>query len=181
MTLLALTLLATGLIAGPATLYDFTMDGIDGKPVPLARFKGQVVLVVNVASKCGNTPQYAALESLYRSKKPQGFSVLGFPANEFKNQEPGTNAEIYQFCIENYHVTFPMFSKIVVKGEGIAPLYQWLLANDGVEGDIDWNFAKFLIGRDGKVLARFPAKTKPDAPEVVERINQALAKKSHDK
>ncbi|MCO5297997.1 MAG: glutathione peroxidase [Fimbriimonadaceae bacterium] len=153
------------------------MNGIDGKPVPLARFKGQVLLVVNVASKCGNTPQYAGLEALYRKNKAKGFAVLGFPANDFNRQEPGTNAEIYQFCTETYKVTFPMFAKIVVKGEGIAPLYQWLLDNDGVETDIDWNFAKFLIGRDGKVMARFPAKTQPDAPEVLERINQALAKK----
>ena len=174
---LALCLVAATLAAGPSTLFEFNMKAIDGKEVPLAKFKGQVVLVVNVASKCGLTQQYTALEKMYRDNKAQGFAVLGFPANEFRGQEPGTDAEIYQFCTGKYDVTFPMFSKVVVKGEGLAPLYKWLLDNDGVDSDIEWNFAKFLIGRDGKVIARFPSQMVPDAPEIATALTRALAAK----
>lgn len=161
--------------AGEKTIFDFKMKDIDGKPVALADYKGKVMLVVNVASKCGNTPQYASLEKLYKENKSKGLVVLGFPANEFNGQEPGTDADIKQFCTANYGVTFPMFSKIVVKGEGIHPLYQWLTASVEPQKDIDWNFAKFLVGRDGKVIARFPARMKPDAPEVTAAIEKALA------
>jgi glutathione peroxidase len=158
-------------------IYDFSMKNIDGKDVPLSKFKGKVLLVVNVASKCGNTPQYAGLESLYKEKKSQGFAILGFPANQFGQQEPGTNAEIKEFCKATYNVNFPMFAKIVVKGDGIDPLYTWLIANASYHDDIEWNFGKFLIGRDGKVIARFNPKVKPDDPQITDALNKALAEK----
>jgi glutathione peroxidase len=156
-----------------APIYQFTMKDINGEPVPLEKLKGKVLLVVNVASKCGLTPQYEALEKLYRSNKERGLVILGFPANEFGSQEPGTNAEIKAFCSDNYDVTFPMFSKIVVKGDGIAPLYQWLIGLTEHK-DIEWNFAKFVIGRDGFLRKRFAPQTKPDAPELVHSIEAAL-------
>src|SRR5471030_2943843 len=159
------------------SFYDFKMDNIEGKHVPLSKFKGKVLLVVNVASKCGNTPQYEALESLYEARKSKGFAVLGFPANNFGAQEPGTNSEIKEFCEATYKVKFPMFSKISVKGEDEHPLYKWLIANsDQPNADIDWNFAKFVIGKDGKVAARFKARVKPDSPEVLAAIDAAMAK-----
>ncbi|MBI3837912.1 MAG: glutathione peroxidase [Planctomycetia bacterium] len=159
---------------------DFTMDSLDGKPTDLSKFKGNVVLIVNVASKCGLTPQYKQLEEVYTKYKDKGLEVLGFPANEFGKQEPGTNQEISTFCTQNYGVDFPMFSKIVVKGEGIAPLYQFLTSketNPGMDGPIKWNFEKFLVGRDGKVVKRFAPPSKPDAPEVINAIEAELAKK----
>ena len=159
------------------SIYDFSMKNIDGKEVPLSKFKGKVLLVVNVASKCGNTPQYAGLESLYKAKKSEGFAILGFPANQFGAQEPGTNAEIKEFCKATYQVNFPMFAKIVVKGEGIDPLYTWLIANAPYHDDIEWNFGKFLIGRDGKVIARFNPRVKPDDPQITEALDKALAEK----
>ncbi|MBX3119621.1 MAG: glutathione peroxidase [Fimbriimonadaceae bacterium] len=159
------------------TVYDFTMDSIDSKPVKLDKYKGQVLLVVNVASKCGLTPQYEGLQKLYTDNKAKGFEILGFPANEFGGQEPGTNAEILEFCTGKYNVSFPMFSKIVVKGEGTHPLYQWLLNSTENKKDIEWNFAKFLIGRDGKVVARFAPQVKPDSPELTKAIAKALEAK----
>ncbi len=156
------------------SFYDFKMKDIDGKEVPLSNFKGKVLLVVNVASFCGNTPQYEALEKLYKENKDKGFEVLGFPANEFGQQEPGSNTEIKQFCTSKYDVTFPMFSKIVVKGDGINPLYTWLLANSDRHNDIEWNFAKFLIGRDGKIVKRYNPKTQPDSTEVTSAVTEAL-------
>lgn len=176
MSLISL-LAAAAFAAGPSTLFDFSMKGIDGKDVPLSKFKGDVVLVVNVASKCGLTPQYIPLEKMYRDNRGMGFAVLGFPANQFGSQEPGTDVEINQFCTAKYGVTFPMFSKIVVKGEGLHPLYKWLLDNDGRDDDIEWNFAKFLVGRDGKVIASFPSKMAPDAPEIATALAKALAAK----
>lgn len=158
-------------------IYQFTMKSIDGKEIPLEEYKGKVLLVVNVASKCGLTPQYEALEKLYKAKKDKGLVVLGFPANEFGSQEPGTNEEIKQFCSANYGVTFPMFSKIVVKGKDIHPLYQWLTEHTG-EKEIAWNFAKFLIGRQGQILERFDPRTKPDAPEIMKALDEALAAKA---
>ena len=152
---------------------------IDGQASSLGDLAGNVVLVVNVASKCGLTPQYEALESLYEAKRDEGFTILGFPANEFRGQEPGTNEDIKKFCTEKYNVDFPMFSKIVVKGDGQAPLYHYLTSKDTnpkAAGDITWNFEKFLIGKDGQVAARFAPKTKPDAPEVVKAIEAELAK-----
>ncbi|MFO0985439.1 MAG: glutathione peroxidase, partial [Planctomycetota bacterium] len=151
---------------------DFTLKDIDGKDVDLAKtFKGKVVLVVNVASKCGLTPQYEKLEKLYQTYKDKGLVVLGFPANEFGAQEPGTNAEIKEFCTSKYKVTFPMFAKIVVKGEGIHPLYKHLTdqqTDAKFAGEIKWNFTKFLIGRDGQIAARFEPKVEPQAKEVTD-------------
>jgi len=160
------------------SLYDFKMKNIDGKDIDLSKYKGKVVLVVNVASKCGYTPQYKGLEAIYEKYKKQGFVILGFPANQFGSQEPGTDSEIKQFCTATYDVKFPMFSKIVVKGDGIHPLYQWLIASsDRPNDDIEWNFTKFLVGRDGKVIKRFMSKNTPESPEVTQAIEGALATK----
>ena len=163
--------------AGPL---QFTVKDIDGKDVDLSQYKGKVVMIVNVASKCGNTPQYEQLEALNKKYREQGLVILGFPANEFLHQEPGTNAEIKEFCTSTYQVDFPMFSKIVVKGPGQADLYKYLTSKETDPqhpGDITWNFEKFLIGRDGQIVNRFKPKTKPDAPEVVKAIETELAKK----
>src|SRR3954451_14586946 len=158
----------------------FTMKDIDGKDVDLAQYKGKVVMIVNVASKCGFTPQYKQLEALNKKYKEQGLVILGFPANQFGSQEPGTDAQIKEFCTSTYQVDFPMFSKIVVKGAGKADLYKYLTSKEtdpAHAGDISWNFEKFLIGRDGQIVNRFKPKTKPDAPEVVKAIETELAKK----
>jgi glutathione peroxidase len=158
---------------------DFKMESIDGKPVDLSKYKGDVVLIVNVASKCGLTPQYEQLEEVYSKYKDKGLQVLGFPANEFGKQEPGTNEQIAEFCTSKYNVDFPMFAKIVVKGQGIHPLYEYLTSDaSGHAGPIKWNFEKFLVGRDGRVIKRFEPKIKPDAPEVIDAIEAELAKKS---
>ena len=159
---------------------DFTMNSLKGQPVNLSQYKGKVVLIVNTASQCGNTPQYKGLEDLHKKYKDQGLVVLGFPANEFGKQEPGTNDEIATFCKQNYGVDFDMFSKVVVKGEGIVPLYQYLTSsetNPKFAGPITWNFEKFLIGRDGKVVQRFKPSVKPESPQVVTAIESALEKK----
>jgi len=160
-----------------SSVYEFTLNSIDGQPAPLAAYKGKVLLLVNVASKCGFTPQYKELEATYERFKDQGLLVVGFPANNFGGQEPGTNEEIKTFCSRNYNVTFPMYSKISVKGDDKAPLYQFLTdktANPATGGEIKWNFTKFLVGRNGQVLARFESAVKPDAPEVVSEIEKAL-------
>jgi glutathione peroxidase len=179
-SLLAATLALTSmnLSADPASsLYDLKVNSLDGKPVDLAQYKGHVILVVNVASKCGFTPQYAGLEATYQKYKDKGFEVLGFPCNQFKSQEPGTDAEIKQFCSLKYGVTFPLFDKIEVNGPDRNPLYVQLAGTDSpFPGDIKWNFTKFLIGRDGKILARFEPATKPDSPEVASAIDVALNK-----
>ena len=160
------------------TIYDFKMPNIDGKPISLGRFKGKVLLVVNVASQCGFTPQYKSLEAVYEARKSQGFEILGFPANNFGAQEPGTNTEIKEFCTSKFGVTFPMFSKISVKGEDEHALYKWLIANSDRPNDaIEWNFSKFVIGKNGKVVARFKSKSTPDSPEVQAAIDAALAAK----
>lgn len=162
--------------ATPASIYDFTVSDIDGNEVKLDKFKGKVLMVVNVASKCGNTPQYATLESMYAKYKDKGFVILGFPANEFGHQEPGTNAEIKAFCSATYQVDFPMFSKIVVKGDGINPLYSWLIAHSDTPGkDIQWNFEKFIVDRNGKVIKRIDPGTKPDEAGVVAAVEGALS------
>jgi glutathione peroxidase len=168
----AIALLGAGLVKA-ASIYDFTLDSIEGKAVPLAGYKGKVALVVNVASRCGFTPQYTALEATYRKYKDRGLVVLGFPANNFKGQEPGTNAEIQEFCKRTYDVTFPMFSKVSVLGDDKTPLYQYLTRETG--GEIEWNFTKFVIGRDGGIVARFFSKVTPDSPEVTAAIEKALA------
>lgn len=162
-------------------VYQFTMKNIDGKDVPLSKYHGKVLLIVNVASLCGNTPQYAKLEEIYKTYRKQGLCILGFPANNFASQEPGNDQQIKQFCTSTYHVSFDMFSKISVKGDDMDPLYKYLTdktTDPQFGGDIDWNFAKFIIGRDGQILARFPAHEAPDTPEVITAIQTALAQKS---
>jgi len=161
------------------SIYDFTMKNIDGKPVNLSKYRGDVVMVVNTASLCGNTPQYADLETLYNEYKGQGFRIIGFPANNFGSQEPGPNGQIKEFCTSKYHVTFDMFSKISVKGDDQDPLYRYLTdksTDPQFGGDIEWNFAKFLIARDGTIINRFPAGHKPMLPDVVDAVKTALAK-----
>jgi glutathione peroxidase len=165
-------MIMTASLFGASSVHEFTLNSIDGKPAPLAAYQGKVVLIVNVASRCGFTPQYAGLEALYEKYKDRGFTILGFPANNFGGQEPGTNEEIKTFCSSKYNVTFPMYSKISVKGEDKAPLYQFLTAATGSE--IQWNFTKFLVDKNGKVVARFEPKVTPESPEVTEAIEKAL-------
>jgi glutathione peroxidase len=160
-----------------AEALNFKMKDIDGQEVDLSRYQGKVILMVNVASHCGNTPQYDGLERMYKTYKDKGLVIMGFPANNFKAQEPGTDAEIKDFCTSKYHVTFPMFAKISVKGEDIAPLYKYLTALDTKpqpKGNITWNFEKFLIGKDGSVIARFAPGTKPEDQAVVAAVEAAL-------
>ncbi|MFO7534452.1 MAG: glutathione peroxidase [Kiritimatiellia bacterium] len=160
-------------------IHSFTMKNIDGQDVSLSEYKGKVMLVVNVASKCGFTRQYAGLEALYKKYAGQGLVVLGFPANDFLWQEPGSESEIKQFCTLNYGVTFPLFGKISVKGDDQHPLYTYLTAketNPEFAGGITWNFNKFLIGKDGKILNRFGSKTAPESPELVKAVEEALAR-----
>jgi glutathione peroxidase len=157
---------------GASSVYEFTMNSIDGQPLPLSSFKGKVLLIVNVASFCGFTPQYEQLEAVYEKYKDQGFVIAGFPANNFGAQEPGTNEEIKTFCTRKYNVKFPIYSKISVKGPDKAPLYQYLTETAG--GEIKWNFTKFLIDRNGKIIARFESPVKPDSPEVIAAIEKAL-------
>ena len=168
-------LMATSTFAA-SNLYNFTLPSIDGKPMPLADFKGKVILMVNVASQCGFTPQYTALETIYNKYKDQGFVILGFPANNFGQQEPGTNEEIKTFCSRKYNVTFPLYSKISVKGSDEAPLYQYLTkdADPSHTGDIKWNFTKFLVDRSGNVVQRFEPAVTPDSPEVTSAIAKLL-------
>ncbi len=177
--LVGLTLMAAGSLFAASSLFEFTLPSIDGKPMPLAAYKGKVILVVNVASRCGFTPQYSALESIYERYKDQGFVVLGFPANNFGGQEPGTNAEIKTFCTTKYNVTFPIYGKISVKGDDQAPLYAYLTrdANPAVAGDIKWNFTKFLVDRNGNVVQRFEPKVTPDSSEMTSAIEKLLAAK----
>jgi len=163
-----------------SSVHEFTMDAINGTPTPLANFKGKVLLVVNVASQCGYTYQYEGLQALYLKYKDQGLVVAGFPANNFGEQEPGSNAEIGAFCKSKFGVTFPMFSKISVKGSDKAPLYQFLTdksANPKTGGEIPWNFTKYLVDRDGKVLARFDAPVEPESKELTSAIEAALKNK----
>lgn len=155
------------------------MKDIDGKEVDLAKYKGKVLLIVNVASKCGLTPQYEQLEALHEQYSGKGLAILGFPANNFGAQEPGSNEQIKEFCTSKYNVKFDIFSKISVKGADIDPLYKDLTSketNGPFAGDIPWNFTKFLVGKDGKVCARFEPKTKPDDPAVLKAIDEQLAK-----
>ena len=171
----AALILAGAAMAG--SVYDYTLNSIDGKPTPLGSFKGQVVLLVNVASRCGYTPQYKGLESLYEKYKGQGLVIVGFPANNFMGQEPGTNEEIKTFCQSKYSVTFPMMAKVSVKGDDTTPLYKFLTdktTNPQFGGDIKWNFTKFLVGRDGTVIARFEPATEPNDPAVLAAIEKAL-------
>lgn len=156
-------------------LYDFDLVDIDGEVLHLHDYRGKPLLLVNVASKCGLTPQYEALEHLYREYKDDGLVVLGLPCNQFMEQEPGTENEIKEFCSTNYQVSFPMTSKIEVNGEGRHPLYQWLAGDEAkYPGDITWNFEKFLVNKQGEVVARFEPKTVPDASEVIQAIESEL-------
>ncbi|MHC5179796.1 MAG: SMP-30/gluconolactonase/LRE family protein [Planctomycetota bacterium] len=158
-------------------LYSFTMTDIDGKPVPLSDYQGKVLLIVNVASRCGFTKQYAGLEQLYQKYRDQGLVILGFPANDFGKQEPGTDAEIKQFCTSKFGISFPIFSKISAKGEQMHPLYQYLTSpeeNGQFGGPIKWNFNKFLIGKDGKTIARFKSGIEPMGPEIIKAVEEAL-------
>jgi glutathione peroxidase len=158
--------------ADPVTsLYDLKVNSLDGKPVDLAQYKGHVTLVVNVASKCGFTPQYTGLEALYNNYKDKGFFILGFPSNDFGHQEPGTPAEIITFCSTKYSVTFPLFEKVVTKGDGQSPVYQFLTTGFPPPS---WNFCKYLIDGNGKVLKFFPSKVKPDDKELTDAIDAAL-------
>lgn len=162
------------------SVLDFTMKDIDGKDVKLKKYKGNVLLVVNTASKCGYTPQYESLQATYEKYKSQGFYVLGFPANNFGSQEPGTNEEIKEFCTSKYKVSFPMFAKISVKGEDQDPLFKFLTSketNPNFAGDISWNFNKFLIDKKGNVVARFTSKDKPDGEAVTQAIEKYLKEK----
>ena len=179
--LVAVLALAMPLVAAPKKkkeipvgIYQFTLNTIDGKAKSLGDYKGKVLLVVNTASECGFTPQYKGLEALHQSHKDQGLAVLGFPANNFGGQEPGNEKEIKAFCERNYGVTFDLFSKVEAAGEHISPLYKYLTSEAGFDGPIAWNFTKFLVGKDGKVIARFGSKVKPDDKELLEAIDKAL-------
>ncbi|MGA9385667.1 MAG: glutathione peroxidase [Candidatus Sulfotelmatobacter sp.] len=165
-----------GSLFAASGIYTFTLNSIDGQPAPLANYKGKVVLVVNVASQCGYTPQYSALEATYEKYKDQGFVILGFPVNNFGAQEPGTNEEIKTFCTRKYSVTFPMYSKISVKEPDQAPLYAYLTKDTApsLRGEIKWNFTKFLVDRNGNVVQRFEPAVTPDSKEVIAAIEKQL-------
>jgi glutathione peroxidase len=172
--------LAAGATAAHAnSIYDFTMKSIDGQPVSLKTYSGKVVLLVNVASRCGFTPQYAGLEALYEKYKDRGLVIVGIPANNFGSQEPGTNEEIKKFCSSKYNVSFPMMAKVSVLGDDKTPLYQFLTdksQDPQFGGDIKWNFTKFLFDRKGNLMARFEPNVTPDSPEVQTAIESALGK-----
>ena len=177
--LLAALLVLSATAFAASSVYDFTMPALNGTPTPLAGFKGKVVLVVNVASQCGYTPQYEGLQALYAKYRDQGFVIAGFPANNFGGQEPGTNEEIGAFCKSKFGVTFPMFSKISVKGSDQAPLYRFLTdksANPKTGGEIQWNFTKFLVDRTGKVIQRFEPAVEPESKELVSAVESTLKK-----
>jgi glutathione peroxidase len=176
---LMLLLLPALALAVSKSVYDFTLNSIDGQPSPLSSFKGKVVMLVNVASKCGYTPQYSALESTYEKYKDRGLVIVGIPANNFGAQEPGTNEEIKTFCSRKYNVTFPMMAKVSVKGLDQTPLYQFLTdktLNPTTGGEIKWNFTKFIFDRDGNAIARFEPEVTPDSPQVTAAIEKALGK-----
>lgn len=156
------------------TIFELELQNADGSPETLRDYKGNVLLIVNVASQCGLTPQYKGLEELYRAYHDRGFFVLAFPSNDFGGQEPGTMDEIQQFCSLNYDVTFPIYHKLKTLGEDKHPLYSWLTEHAEPNGDIQWNFEKFLISREGEILARFGPRVTPNDPEVIQAIEEAL-------
>ena len=160
----------------PSSVHDFTVKSLEGKDVELGSYKGKVLLVVNVASECGATPQYAQLQQLHETYGDKGLVVMGFPCNQFGAQEPGSAKEIRTFCTREYAVKFPMFAKIDVNGDKTAPLYSFLKNNADDHKNIGWNFEKFLVGKDGKVAARFGTRTQPDAPEVIKLLEEELSK-----
>ncbi len=172
--LIGLLLFATAAMA-QKSFYDFKVTDINGKEFPLSNLKGKKVMVVNVASKCGNTPQYAILEKIYKQYGPDKFVIVGFPANNFLSQEPGTDAEIAEFCTKNYGVTFPMMSKISVKGKDMAPVYRWLTEksqNGVMDSEVKWNFQKYLIDESGKLVDVVDPRTKPDDEKVISWITK---------
>lgn len=171
-TLLLSFLMTSMALAADTNVQDIAIKDIDGKDTTLKAYAGKVLLIVNVASECGYTPQYEGLEALYEKMKAQGLVVMGFPCNDFGGQEPGSEAEIKNFCSTRFKVTFPMFSKVAIKGEGKSPLYEAL--QSAVGGEVGWNFEKFLIGKDGKVLQRFTSDVEPDSPELKAAIEAAL-------
>jgi len=178
MSVIIAVLLSAASLMAETKLQDISLKDIEGKSTSLKKYDGKVLLVVNVASQCGLTPQYKALETVHEKYKDKGFTVLGFPCNDFGSQEPGTNEEIKQFCSSKYNVTFPMFDKLHVKGPEQHPLYTALSGKDSpFPGDVKWNFGKFLVGRDGRIIKRFEPKTTPDSPEVTQAIEAALADK----
>lgn len=176
--LLVMALTQMVVSAQTKSLYDIPLKDIDGKPTSLNAYKGKVLLIVNVASFCGNTPQYKPLEAMQKKYETQGFTILGFPCNDFASQEPGTADQIKEFCTSKYDVTFPLFEKLHVKGADQHPLYAQLTGKDSpFPGDVDWNFAKYLISRDGKIVAHFKSKVQPDSTEVVSAVEAEIAKK----
>jgi len=183
-TLAALPLVASASVAAetttpgtPVSVYDFKVKTIDGKEAPLSAYKGKALLIVNTASKCGYTPQYAGLEALYEKYKDKGLVVLAFPSNDFGGQEPGSNAEIKTFCELKYKTTFPLFEKIDVKGDGAAPLYKYLTGLAGKQGgSISWNFNKFLVAPDGTVVEHFDSKADPTGTVLTQKVEQVLPK-----
>jgi glutathione peroxidase len=178
LVLLALLLLEVVCAHAADSIYAISLKDIDGKSTSLKAYEGKVLLIVNVASKCGYTPQYAGLEALQEKYKGKGLTVLGFPCNQFGGQEPGTNEEIKEFCSSKYQVSFPLFDKIEVNGQHRHPLYLALAGKDSpFPGDIKWNFTKFLVGRDGRILKRFESGVKPDSTELVQAIEAALGGK----
>jgi glutathione peroxidase len=179
LVLLALPLLQVVHAYATDSIYDIPLKDIDGKATSLKPYQGKVLLIVNVASKCGYTPQYAGLEALQEKYQDKGLTVLGFPCNQFGGQEPGTNGEIKEFCTSKYQVSFPLFDKSEVNGPQRHPLYVWLAGvGSPFPGDVTWNFNKFLIGRDGKILKRFDSKVKPDSAELAQAVEQALSAKT---
>lgn len=171
------SLMAGTVLAAATSVYNFTLKSIDGQPVSLSAYHGKVLMLVNVASKCGFTPQYTALESLYEKYKDKGLVIVGIPANNFGGQEPGTNEEIKKFCSSKYSVSFPMMSKVSVKGDDKTPLYIFLTdkaTDPKFGGDIQWNFTKFLFDRNGNPVARFEPNVTPDSPQVVAAVESAL-------
>src|SRR5262245_52222330 len=172
---LALAVLTSG--GTPMSVHDFKVKTIDGKEASLSQYKGKALLIVNTASECGYTPQYAGLEALYEKYRDRGFAVLGFPSNDFGAQEPGTNAEIKKFCELRYKTTFPLFSKIPVKGPDADPLYKYLTALPGKQGGVvTWNFNKFLVSPDGKVIEHFDSRVEPMSPELTAKLESVLPK-----
>jgi glutathione peroxidase len=169
----AASMLMAATMFAASSVHEFQLTSIDGQAAPLSAYKGKVLLLVNVASKCGYTPQYAGLQSLYDKYKDRGLVVIGVPANNFGGQEPGTNEEIKTFCTRTYNVTFPMMSKVSVKGEDQTPLYGYLTGATG--GDVKWNFTKFLVDKNGKVINRFESKVTPDSAELQSAVEKALA------
>lgn len=159
----------------PKSVLDFTLNSIDGKPQPLSAYKGSVSMIINTASECGYTPQYETLEKLYETYKGKGFRVLAFPANNFGEQEPGTNADIKSFCSTKYHTTFDLFEKISVKGKDQHPLYKYITRDSPFNGDVKWNFQKYLVDRNGKIAAKFMSAVDPMSREVRDEVEKLLA------